>query len=294
MNFRRVKNLKRGGSLDKLLIVDGLNLLFQMFFGMPSRIINKDGKAIHGVLGFVGALIKIIKMTVPTHIVVLFDGEHENDRTELLAEYKANRIDYSQVPYNESPFSQLHDVYKALDFMEIKHTEVAEFEADDVIASYALTYGQHMQIIISSFDSDFFQLISDNVSVLRYRGDKTLICGIEYIKEKYGILPSQYADFKSLTGDNADNIKGADKIGKITAAAQLNQFGSLLEILNSTDKINKPSIKESIIKNNERLRNNYKLIKLDNKADLPFELKKLIYSYNGITTNEVLKGVGLR
>jgi len=57
---------------EKLLIVDGHNLLFQMFFGMPNRIINKDGKAIQGVIGFVGALNKIIKQVQPTHVVVLF------------------------------------------------------------------------------------------------------------------------------------------------------------------------------------------------------------------------------
>lgn len=101
----------------KLLIIDGHNLLFQMFFGMPSRIINKDGKAIQGTLGFVGALIKIIKMTAPTHLAVLFDGEHENDRVELNAEYKANRTDYSTVAEEDNPFSQLADIYSALDFL---------------------------------------------------------------------------------------------------------------------------------------------------------------------------------
>ena len=100
---------------EKLLIVDGHNLLFQMFFGMPNRIVNKDGKAIQGVIGFVGALNKIIKQVEPTHMVVLFDGEHENSRTELLPEYKGNREDYSLVEEEENPFSQLPDVYRALE-----------------------------------------------------------------------------------------------------------------------------------------------------------------------------------
>ena len=73
--------------MDKLLIIDGSNLLFQMFYGMPARIVNRDGKAIQGTLGFVGAAIKMIKMTAPTHLVALFDGEQQNSRTELLAEY---------------------------------------------------------------------------------------------------------------------------------------------------------------------------------------------------------------
>lgn len=280
--------------MGKLLIVDGLNLHFQMFFGMPSRIINANGKAIQGTLGFVGALIKIMKMTNPTHIVVLFDGEHPNDRAELLAEYKANRMDYSTVPEEESPFSQLQDVYDALNFMDIKHTEIAELETDDVIASYTYAYENKEQIVIASFDSDFFQLVSDNVSVLRYRGDNTVICDIEYIQNKYGISPCQYADFKSLTGDNSDNIKGAEKVGLKTAAELINQFGYLQEVINNADKIERPSICESIIRNTDRLQNNYKLIKLEDRATLPFCFDELYYIYNGITTNEVLKGIGLR
>ena len=91
--------------MDKLLLVDGSNLLFQMFFGMPARIVNKSGRAIHGTMGFIGAFLKIIRMTKPTHIAVLFDGEHENARVELNADYKANRIDYNEVPEEENPFS---------------------------------------------------------------------------------------------------------------------------------------------------------------------------------------------
>ena len=153
--------------MKKLLIIDGSNLLFQMFFGMPSRIINKDGKSIHGTLGFVGALLKIIRMTEPTHIVALFDGEHENDRAELNADYKANRPCFADIPQEENPFSQLPDIYAALNFLNISHTETADCETDDVVASYALSLGKKMQIVISSFDSDFFQLITDTVSVLQ-------------------------------------------------------------------------------------------------------------------------------
>lgn len=280
--------------MSRLLIVDGSNLLFQMFFGMPARIVNEQGKAIQGTLGFVGALLKIIRKTQPSHVVVLFDGEHQNDRTILDADYKANRTDYSNIPEQETPFSQLDDVYAALDYLGIKHTETTINETDDLIAAYAYTYGQENEIIISSFDSDFFQLITDNVTVLRYRGDNTVICTPEYINQRLGIAPSQYADFKSLTGDTSDNIKGADKVGLKTAALLLGQFGTLKNILANAESIKKPSIKESIIRNTERLKINYKLIKLDNTAALPFAIDELKYNFNGITTNEVLKGINLK
>ena len=280
--------------MKKLLLVDGSNLLFQMFFGMPARIVNEQGKAIQGTLGFVGALLKIIRGTSPTHIAVLFDGEHENDRSALDPEYKANRIDYSEVSEDETPFSQLPDVYAALDYLQIKHAETTVCETDDWIAAYTLTYGYENEIIISSFDSDFFQLITDKVSVLRYRGDKTVICTPDYISDKFGIEPTQYADFKSLTGDVSDNIKGADKVGPKTAASLINEFGDLKGILENTEKIKKASIKESINRNAKRLRLNYKMIKLDNTASLPFTFSELAYEYRGITTNEVLKGIGLK
>lgn len=280
--------------MNRLLIIDGSNLLFQMFFGMPARIVNKDGKAIQGTLGFVGALLKIIRMVKPTHIAAIFDGEQESARRDIDPDYKTNRIDYSQVSKNENPFSQLPDIYSALDCLSVRHTEASDCEADDIIAGYALSYGKKSEVVISSFDSDFFQLISEKVTVLRYRGEKTVFCTPEYISDKLGITPAQYADFKSLIGDKADNIKGAEKIGPKTAAYLLGEFGTLEGILANGEKIKKPSVRESIIRNSAKLGNNYKIIKLGNGARLPFGMRELVYRDSSLTTTEVLKKIGLR
>lgn len=280
--------------MDRLLTVDGSNLLFQMFFGMPARIVNERGRAVHGTLGFVGALLKIIRATNPTHIAVLFDGEHENSRSAVDPDYKSNRPDYGQAPPEENPFSQLPDIFAALGFLNIRYAETSDCEADDWIAGYALTCGTKAEVIISSFDSDFFQLIADKVSVLRYRGKNTVVCTPDYIKEKLCILPSQYADFKSLTGDRADNIRGADGIGSKTAALLLNEFGTLENIIANAENIRKPSVRKSVTESVERLKTNYKLIKLGGGSPLPFSMSELEYTRKEITTNEVLRGIGLR
>ncbi|MDE6748404.1 MAG: flap endonuclease [Lachnospiraceae bacterium] len=280
--------------MDKLLIIDGSNLLFQMFYGMPDRIVNSQGKAIQGTLGFVGALLKIIRKVEPTHILVVFDGEHENSRCEIDADYKANRIDYSMVDEEENPFSQLPDVYKALDYLGIKYIETTDCEADDMITSYALSFCDDTNIVISSFDSDFFQLISERVSILRYRGDKTMIYSSQYIIDKYGIYPSQYAYFKSLVGDTADNIKGAEKIGIKTAASLLKEYGTLENIISNAENIDKPSIKKSILENTDRIRKNYELIKLENNQLLAYDKCDLEFMNPSITTTEVLKGIGIK
>ena len=279
--------------MAKLLLIDGSNLLFQMFFGMPARIYSADGRAIQGVLGFVGALLKNIRMVGPTHVLAVFDGEHENARVGLDEAYKANRPDLSTVPEEENPYSQLGDIYRALDYLQIKHFETTDCEADDVIASYALTL-ENTETVISSFDSDLFQLLSELVSVLRYRGKNTVIYTPALFREKFGISPAQYADFKSLTGDTTDNIKGAEKVGKKTAAQLICKFGTLEAVLQNAGQIEKSSVRRSITENAERLRLNYRLIKLDGTAKLPFALKDLRFEGSGFTTTEVLRGIRLK
>lgn len=287
-------DMQEGINMSRLLLVDGSNLLFQMFFGMPSRIVNSQGKAIQGTLGFTGALLKIIRRVEPTHILAIFDGEHENSRREIDADYKANRPDYGMADEEENPFSQLPDVYKVLEYLNITCMETTDCEADDMIAGYALAFSDDMEIVICSFDSDFFQLISDRVSILRYRGEKTVLCSPQYLMDKYGIAPGQYTDFKSLVGDAADNIKGAERIGVKTAAVLLGKFGTLENIIKNAESIDKPSIRRAIMENTDRLRKNQALIKLAKRQLLPYEKSDLEFSRIDITTAEVLRGIGLK
>lgn len=280
--------------MERLLVVDGSNLLFQMFFGMPARIPGPDGRPIQGTLGFVGALLKMIRAVEPTHVAVVFDGECQNDRRDLDEDYKANRPDYSGMPEEETPFSQLPDIYSALDHLGIAHRETEDCEADDWMAALAKAYGANREVVIASWDSDLWQLITENVRVLRYRGEKSVFCDEAFIREKLGIEPSQYADHKSLTGDQSDNIRGAEKVGLKTAAALLEQFGSLEEILERAGEIKKPSVRESIQRSGPRLRTNKLLIRLDGCRAVPFTWEEMAWQYRGQTTMEVLKAIGLR
>ena len=278
----------------KLLIVDGSNLLFQMFYGMPARITNAQGKAIQGTLGFVGALLKMIRAVSPTHVFVAFDGECENARTEIDSDYKANRPDYQDVPEEETPFSQLPDIFRALDYLGIRYAETVCCEADDWVAGYARRYGCDGDVVIASQDSDFFQLITDRVHVLRYRGEQSTLCDPAYIRAKLGIDPARYALYKSLTGDTSDNIRGVEKVGPKTAAALMNQFRDVEDLIARASEIAKPSVRASVMNSTDRIRRNYALIALSGEADLPFAIEDLAYTYTGITTTRVLAGIGVR
>lgn len=281
--------------MEKLLLVDGSNLLFQMFYGMPSRFRAADGRYFQGTMGFTGALLKIIRRVEPAFVLVVFDGEHENPRTGVNADYKANRPGFSDVPDEDNPFSQLPDIYQALDYLGIRHMETVDCETDDIIAGYCFRFQgkADFQIIISSFDSDFLQLVSPSVSVLRYRGEKTVICTEAYVDEKFGVSPFQYADFKSLTGDTADNIRGAVNVGPKTAAALLKEFGTLEQLLEREGEIKNQRIRKSIQESHRRLGENYSIIRLQPQDRLPFGLEELRFCSRETRTREVMEAIGL-
>lgn len=274
--------------MQKLLLVDGSNLLFQMFYGMPSRIINKEGKPIQGILGFVGAIKKIIDTLQPTHICVLFDGEHENPRSILYEEYKQNRIDYSSMPLEDTPFSQLPGIFKALAYLKIPYKELTDFETDDYIASYVNRYRSKMEIVIASWDSDYFSLINERVKIFRYRGKKSYLCDEKYINSTLHITPDKYIFFKSLVGDKADNIKGIHKIGPVIAAKLVNSYSS---VKNLYQNINTCRYQNLLKDAKEQLQLNEKLISFNLIDELPFSLKELKFTPFKEKTIDVLKQI---
>lgn len=278
----------------RLLLLDGSNLLFQMFYGMPARIPGRNGQSIHGTLGFVGALRRILAQVQPTHALALFDGEHENPRTQLDAHYKSNRPDFSDMPDEETPFSQLPDVYAALDLLGIRRFETVDCETDDLVAAYARALHKEDELVIASFDSDFFQLLAPNVSVLRYRGERTVVWTPALLHEKLGVAPQQYADFKALTGDASDALRGARGVGNKTAAALLREYGTLEGVLANVQQIRRAAVRRAITESAPRLRLNERLIRLDGSAALPLAPTSLACEPCTLGTMEILRRIGAK
>lgn len=266
---------------NKILLVDGHVLLFQMFYGMPSRIVGKNGKSIHAVIGFTGALLKMIRIMNPSHVLVIFDGENGTNKVELDKDYKANRIDYSTVKEEDNPFSQLGVIKEVLNYLNIKHYDTLdENETDDHIASYVKKYKKDSKIYIASKDTDFLQLIDDNVSVYMYYGKNSINYTYDKVIEKYNIKPSDFAFYKALVGDNTDNIKGVSKIGPKTAVNLINEYGTLENMLEKINSILKLSIRNAIESNQQRIIKNLELIKLSRDVNMPFELKDIAFEFD--------------
>ncbi len=103
--------------MSKIVLVDGLNLLFRMYYGIPNSIKNSKGKEIKGLVGFIGSLKRIINEFNPYSLIVIFDSEtSKNNNLRIDSNYKKNRIDYTNISKEENPFSQLPLIKKALDY----------------------------------------------------------------------------------------------------------------------------------------------------------------------------------
>ncbi len=261
--------------MEKLLLVDGLNLLFQMFYGMPNKIYGQNGKCCHGVIGFIGGLLKSINFHKPDYLLVIFDGENNGNRKEINTLYKANRIDYSLVPEEDNPFVQYHDILKSLDYLSINYIETNGYEADDLIASYVKTYDNDINIIIQSSDSDFIQLLSNNTFLFKYRGKNSCLITPEEVLNKYGVMPDKMAELKAIVGDNADNLKGVYKVGIKTAGKLLNEFQNIDGIYQNIDLIKSIKIKQNLLEAKELVKQNYELICLRGNIDIPISLENL-------------------
>lgn len=217
--------------MNNLVLIDGHNLLFRMFYGIPRPVYNRKGEDIRAIMGYVGGLIKLIKGLKADRLLVVFDSATSiSDRMANYEDYKQNRIDYSQLPDEENPFVQLPKIYQVLEHLNIAYHIADGYEADDYIASVCKAYKEQYDITIVSTDSDFNQLVSEHVTIFNPRGKNGILYTPDKVYQKLGVTPDQIVDYKSLVGDSADNITGVKGVGPKRAIEVLS-FGTLAALL---------------------------------------------------------------
>ncbi|WP_202708908.1 5'-3' exonuclease H3TH domain-containing protein [Sporosalibacterium faouarense] len=278
------------------LLIDGFSLLFRMFFGLPAKIRGKNNQLIHGIVGFTGTLLKTISYFEPEKVLVVFDSELGSFRQQLDSNYKANRIkDWSSLSEDMNPFIQLPDLKKVLDYLSIKHCEIENVEADDVLSEYARRYNNENKIVIVSTDSDLLQLVNENVYVYYPKGKSSVLYDEKEVDKKYNLKPALIADMKAIVGDKSDNILGVPGIGIKTAQKLFNKHGNLSSIYDNINDIENDRIKKKLLDYKEEVFLNLKLIKLNRKVDLKYNLEELKLSkdFSQYKTMQVLKDVGL-
>lgn len=277
--------------MKRIVLIDGHNLLFRMYYGIPAPIRNSKGKDIRGLIGFIGSLKKIIAEFTPYSVLVVFDSEtSQTTNLNIDATYKANRPDFNLVEEDENPFSQLEMIKDALTYLNIEHIEVLNYEADDYIASIVSNKKGYEYIVVST-DSDFIQLVNKSTYLYVPRGKKSVLYDEEKVYEKYQVSPNKYILYKSLVGDTSDNIQGIKGIGPVTASKIL-AYDSILEYIfnNPESRISK------ILKNNkEIIERNIKLISMNKDLDVTdVELCELLPEIINYKTYEIIEKIGAR
>lgn len=265
---------------NKLLLIDGSSVAFRAFFALYNQIDrfkNANGLHTNAIYGFNLMLDHMMKRIEPTHILVAFDAGKTTFRTEMYADYKAGRAKTPDEFREQFPF-----IRQMLDAMGVKHYELAQYEADDIIGTLdkmAERTDIPFDVTIVSGDKDLIQLTDENTVV---EISKKGVAEFEeftpaYLMEKMGITPAQFIDLKALMGDKSDNIPGVTKIGEKTGLKLLIEYGSLDGIYENIDSMKASKMKENLIADKEQAFLSRTLATIDTNAPIEIGLDDLIY-----------------
>jgi DNA polymerase I len=237
-------------SQKRLYLLDAYALIFRGYFAfIKNPRINSKGMDTSAIMGFMNALMDVIKREKPDHLAVAFDKGGSDLRNEIFPEYKAHRDETPEAIKIAVPYIQ--ELLKA---MHIPIMEKAGFEADDLIGTLAKQAEKEgFQVFMVTPDKDFAQLVSENIFMYKpaRMGNDIEIWGIPEVQAKFEIeRPEQVIDFLGMMGDSADNIPGLPGVGEKTAKKFLAEYGSLENLLANTHEL-KGAMKEKIEANKE-------------------------------------------
>ena len=259
----------------KLLIVDGMALLFRSFFAsaaMGHYIRLADGTPTNGAQGFVRHVLTAQSIMRPTHLAVCWDMGAHTFRNELFDGYKANR------PAPPEEMLPQFDMAKNLS-QQIgwKNFGVKGMEADDLIGSMITKWQDEADITVISGDKDLLQLLRPSTEIAFTKKGYT-----EYdiytdarFKEEYGIEPIQFAQVKAFMGDTSDGYPGVKGIGPKQALTLIQTYGSIENVLTSLDEL-KPGQRTKIQENVDMLKLSHELATIQTNIPIDAEFSHLI------------------
>lgn len=252
-----------------LILIDGSGFIFRAFHALPPMT-RPDGVPVNAVFGFTNMLARLLKDHVGTHIAVIFDAGRLTFRNRLYEAYKAHRP-----PAPEELIPQFALVREATEAFGVPAIELADWEADDLIASYARAVNDAggMATIVSS-DKDLMQLLRPGVAMLDPIKQKPIV--IADVMEKFGVPPEQLVEAQALIGDSADNVPGVPGIGPKGAAQLIGEYGTVEAILAAAPGMKPSKRRDALMEHAEKARISRQLVELREDAPLPLPLDALV------------------
>ena len=218
-----------------LLLVDGHALVYRAYHAVPAGFMTSKGEPTNAVFGFTSMLLKALEDVQPDYAAVTFDRSAPTFRHVEYADYKATRPRMADELRQQ--FGRVREVVQAFN---IPIFELDGYEADDLLGCLARqAEAAEVDTMIMTGDLDTLQLVTPRVRVMAPRGriSDTVVYDQAAVRERYGLEPVQIPDFKALSGDASDNIKGVPGIGPKTASKLLGDFGSIEDLYKRIDEV---------------------------------------------------------
>ena len=272
--------------MDKIILLDGNSLSYRAFYAMPA-LQNKNGLYTNSVYGFTLMLERMLEDIKPKYALVAFDKGKQTFRHKTYQDYKGTR---DKTP--SELVEQFGYVRELLDSYGIKYEEHFDYEADDIIGSYAkLAEKAGLEVIIISGDKDLTQLASDNITIYYTKRGVTEVDHYtpEFINEKYGLSPEQIIDMKGLMGDKSDNIPGIAGIGEKTAIKLLAEYKTVENVLDNIDNISGKKLKERLAEGKEDALLSKELATIFTEVPVENKLEDLTFSENRSKKKELFE-----
>ncbi len=256
----------------RLYLIDGSGFIFRAYHAIRP-LSRSDGTPVHAVYGFTQMLLSLIDRMKEDpdgdYIAVVFDVARKTFRNRIYEQYKANRPEPPEDLIPQFPL-----VREATRALNIPVLEAADYEADDLIATYTrLAREKGWQVVIVSSDKDLMQLVGDDV--VMYDAMKQKDIGAAQVEEKFGVPPQKVLDVLSLMGDSSDNVPGVPGIGPKTASELINTYGDLDRLLERAAEIKQNKRRENLIEFADQARMSRELITLRDDAPTPLPLEAL-------------------
>ena len=270
--------------MKKVILVDGNNLLFRSYYATAysgNLMKNSKGFPTNGLFGFVNMMNKIIAEDKPEYILVAFDIG-KTFRHEKYKDYKGGR---DETPLDlKRQFPVAKEILKA---MNIKYLEVPNYEADDIIGTYAkmIDESNDYEGLIVSSDKDLLQLITNKVNVKLLKTKDYIMMTPKTFKDIYGVEPARMTDLKGLMGDASDNIPGVKGIGEKTAIKLLSQYQDLDNLYNHIEEL-KGATKNKLITGQTSAFESREIATIDKEVPVSYTIDEL--KFNNTKSKELI------
>ena len=252
----------------RLILIDGSGFVFRAFHALPPMS-DPRGVQVNAVFGFSNMIAKLLREHAGTHFAVVFDAGRTTFRNRLYDGYKANRP-----PPPDELIPQFALIRDATEAFGLPAIELADWEADDLMASYARAAVEAGgEAVLISSDKDLMQLIRPGVTMLDPIKYKPI--GAAEVMEKFGVPPEKLIEAQALMGDSVDNVPGVPGIGPKGAAQLIGEFGSLEGILAAAPQMKPGKRRDMLIEHAASARLSRELVILRDDAPLPMSVTDL-------------------